>query len=60
MGSIPGWGTKIPHAVCLINKTKQFFKNLKKQWNIYIIYNAMEYRFPFILHKQDTMHTICY
>ena len=19
MGSIPGWGTKIPHAVCLIN-----------------------------------------
>ena len=26
MGSIPGWGTKIPQAVCPINKTlKKFF-----------------------------------
>ena len=26
MGSIPGWGTKIPHAVCPINKIKQLIK----------------------------------
>ena len=34
MGSIPGWGTKIPHAVCPINKIKQFFKkvNGQKKW----------------------------
>ena len=26
MDSIPGWGTKIPHAVCPINKIKQLIK----------------------------------
>ena len=33
IGSIPGWGTKIPHAVCPTNKIKQFLKMiLKNPW----------------------------
>ena len=32
MGLIPGWGTKIPHAVCQINKIKQLKKKKKKMW----------------------------
>ena len=34
MGSNPGWGTKIPHAVCTLNKIKQFLKkvNGQKKW----------------------------
>ena len=34
MGSIPGWGTKIPHAMCPINKIKQLKRERKVvvQW----------------------------
>ena len=31
MGSIPGWGTKIPHAVCPKNKIKQLRKIIHLQ-----------------------------
>ena len=32
MGSIPGWGTKIPHVVCPINKIKQLKKKKKHRY----------------------------
>ena len=30
MGLIPGWGTKIPHAVCRIDKIKQLKKKKRR------------------------------
>ena len=57
MGSIPGWGTKIPHAGCPINKIKQF----KKKKRSYYKAQGTIIKYPVVNHngKERYIH-ICY
>ena len=55
MSSIPGRGTKIPHAAQRGQKINQYFKILFLKFKTYLwLFISLEYT-PIIVHSQDVM-----